>query len=218
MNYCVAWAYLLALRVACDIYTKWLWPDKETDWVVCHCSWVLGRKQILMLRLFQVQIMCSAQYHYFVIGALRKRRFMEITIFTRMPTRKDVITRAAVKSSIEEAIWKAEGETICVLDMKGKAHICWRINDLISFKDQYLMAGLVASYKHQLTSFQNNEALRKSTNGLLLLMRICIIKGHRKKKLFSMASSDDKSRVLFFVFIFQQNASFSIFPTISNII
>lgn len=31
MNYYVAWAYLLALRVGCDIYTKRLWPDKETD-------------------------------------------------------------------------------------------------------------------------------------------------------------------------------------------
>lgn len=41
MNYCVASAYLLALRVAGDIYTKWLWPDKETYWVVCHCIWAL---------------------------------------------------------------------------------------------------------------------------------------------------------------------------------
>lgn len=131
MNYCVAWAYLLELRVACDIYTKSLWPDKETAWVVCHCSWVLERKRILMLRLFQIQVMCSAQYDFFVNGSSQNRRFMEMAIFTRMPTRKDVITKAALKFNIERANWKAEEEAICVLHMKRKAHICERINALI---------------------------------------------------------------------------------------
>lgn len=67
--------------------------------------------------------MCSAQYHYFVSGASRERRFMEMAIFTRMPTRKHVITRAAVKSNIEEAIWKAEGESVCSRYEKKSSHL-----------------------------------------------------------------------------------------------
>lgn len=133
--------------VACDIYTEWLWPDKEADWVVCQCFWMLDRNQILMLWLFQVEVMCSAQYYYSVVGASPKRRFIEMTPFLQgCRQEKDVITRGLWNLTWRRHFESQEGETIFVLHVKKrKAHIYQRINALIRFKDQYLIAGLQAS-------------------------------------------------------------------------
>lgn len=99
--------------------------------------------------------MCSAQYYYFVVGASRKRRFTEMTIFARMVTRKDLITREHRGSSLKGR----RKNHLCSGYEKKSAHLS---------EDQCfdLFQGPVFNGRFRsifLTAIQNNEALRRST-------------------------------------------------------